>query len=97
MSEWVSESVLITHAVGLHARPAVKFTKLAKNFSAAIEISATADGPWIDGKSIVKVMAMKARGNTTLHMRAKGADAADALASLSSLVTRDFDETEHAG
>jgi phosphocarrier protein len=97
MSEWVSESVLITHAVGLHARPAVKFTKLAKTFSSAIEIAGNADGPWIDGKSIVKVMAMKAKGNTHLHVRAKGADAADALASLTALVTRDFDETAHAG
>jgi phosphocarrier protein len=97
MSEWVSGNVLITHAVGLHARPAVKFTKLAKGFSSSIEIAGSADGPWIDGKSIVKVMAMKAKGNTHLHVRAKGADAADALASLTGLVTRDFDETEHAG
>jgi phosphocarrier protein len=97
MSEWVSGSVLITHAVGLHARPAVKFTKLAKAFSSVIEIAANADGPWIDGKSIVKVMAMKAKGNTHLHLRAKGADAADALASLTDLVTRGFDETEDAG
>jgi phosphotransferase system HPr-like phosphotransfer protein len=32
-----------------------------------------------------------------LYVRAKGSDAADALASLTGLVTRDFDETEHAG
>jgi phosphocarrier protein len=97
MSEWVSASILITHAVGLHARPAVKFTKLAKSFSSAIEISGSANGPWIDGKSIVKVMAMKAKGNTHLHLRVKGGDAAEALASLASLVARDFDETEHGG
>ena len=53
----VSGSVLLTHAVGLHARPSVKLTKLAKTFGAAIELGAGPDGPWIDAKSIVKVMA----------------------------------------
>ena len=54
-------SVLMTHEVGLHARPSVKLTKLAKSFQSAIEIAAAAEGPWIDAKSIVKVMAMKAK------------------------------------
>ena len=33
-------AVEITHDVGLHARPSVKLTKLAKRFSARIEIAA---------------------------------------------------------
>lgn len=92
MSEWTAGSVLITHAVGLHARPSVKFTKAAKGFGATIEIGPSPDGPWIDAKSIVKVMAMKARQNTTLFIRAKGDDAGQAVAALVSLVERDFDE-----
>ena len=55
----VSGSVLLTHAVGLHARPSVKLTKLAKTFRSAIELGPGPDGPWIDAKSIVKVMAAK--------------------------------------
>ena len=46
-------TVLITHDVGLHARPSVKFTKLAKRFAADIEVAAAAAGPWVDAKSIV--------------------------------------------
>lgn len=85
-------SVLMTHAVGLHARPSVKLTKLAKTFEADVVLAASADGPWIDAKSIVKVMAMKAPKDTTLHFRASGPDADAALAALVSLVERDFDE-----
>ena len=86
--------VTITHAVGLHARPSVKFTKLAKTFDAKTEIAAAQSGPWIDAKSIVKVMAMKAPEGTVLHIRATGADADAAVAQLRSLVERNFDEGE---
>lgn len=84
--------VTITHAVGLHARPSVKFTKLAKSFSSAIGLATAEGGPWIDGKSIVKVMAAKAPQGTLLHLRADGDDAEAALAALVGLVERDFDE-----
>lgn len=91
MSE-ASGSVVITHDVGLHARPSVKLTKLAKGFTSVIEIAGTAEGPWIDAKSIVKVMAMKARQNATLFVRATGEDAEAAVEAVIGLVSRDFDE-----
>lgn len=92
MSEWVSGSAVITHDAGLHARPSVKLTKLAKGFAAAIEIAGSESGPWIDAKSIVKVMAMKAKQHSTLFVRASGADANRAVAAVTGLVTRDFDD-----
>jgi phosphocarrier protein HPr len=93
MSEWIADHVVIEHEVGLHARPAVKLTKLAKSFAASIEVSNEAEGPWIDAKSIVKVMAMKAKQYSMLHVRAKGADANAAVAALVDLVAGDFAET----
>jgi phosphocarrier protein len=92
MSETVNGSVVITHDVGLHARPSVKLTKLAKGFASTLEIAGAAEGPWIDAKSIVKVMAMKARQHSTLFVRAAGADAQAAVEAVVSLVRRDFDE-----
>jgi phosphocarrier protein len=92
MSETANGYVVITHDVGLHARPSVKLTKLAKGFSSTLEIAGTADGPWIDAKSIVKVMAMKAKQDSTLFVRAAGADAQAAVDAVISLVRRDFDE-----
>lgn len=92
MSDHVTGSVLITHDVGLHARPSVKLTKIAKGFASTIEIASSEMGPWIDAKSIVKVMAMKARQNTLLHVRASGADADAALAAILALVKNDFED-----
>jgi phosphocarrier protein len=89
--------VLITHDVGLHARPSVKLTKLAKGFQSRIEIAGSEAGPWIDAKSIVKVMAMKAKQNTELHVRASGDDAEAAVAAIVDLVKRDFDEAGDHG
>ena len=92
MSGEVAAAVTITHGVGLHARPAIAFTKLAKTFEARIEIRGGDDRPWVDAKSIVKVMALKLRTGATLQMRADGTDAEAAIEALKSLVTRDFDE-----
>lgn len=92
MSIRAEGSVVITHDVGLHARPSVKLTKLAKGYVSALEIAGAAEGPWIDAKSIVKVMAMKAKQNSTLFVRATGADAQAAVAAVVELVRRDFDE-----
>ena len=87
-----SAQVEITNAVGLHARPSVKFTKLAKTFAADVEVAIAADGPWIDAKSIVKVMATKAPKGTILHLRASGENAESAVSALVGLVERNFDE-----
>ncbi len=88
----LTASVRLRHAAGLHARPAVKLTKLAKRFSSRISLAASPNGPWIDAKSIVKVMAAKTPRDTMLHFRAEGADAQAALDALLALVERDFSD-----
>ncbi len=92
MKDWVMKSVTVTHAIGMHARPSVKFTKLAKGFSSAVEVARSLAGPWFDAKSIVKVMAIKAGKGSTLHLRAKGSDAGAAITTLSGFVASEFDE-----
>jgi phosphocarrier protein HPr len=86
----VAVSVRLRHEAGLHARPAVKLTKLAKRFSSRISLAASLEGPWIDAKSIVKVMAAKAPHNSILLFRAEGVDAQAAADALVALVERDF-------
>jgi len=83
-------SALLTNDVGLHARPSVKLTQLAKRFESSIEFSRDAGGPWVDVKSPVKVMRFKAAKGETLHFRAKGPDAASALAAILALVEGGF-------
>jgi phosphocarrier protein HPr len=92
MSAKATAQVEIKHEVGLHARPSVKFTKLAKTFAADIEMAIAADGPWIDAKSIVKVMAAKAPKGTVPYLRASGEGAESAVKALVELIERDFDE-----
>ena len=92
VSDTAEAQVEIRHAVGLHARPSVKFTKLAKTFAARVEMALAPGGPWIDAKSIVKVMATKAPKGTVLHLRASGDDARAAIDALVALVQRNFDE-----
>ena len=93
---WIEGVVEITHDVGLHARPSVKLTKLAKCFSARIEITANPEGPWIDAKSIVKVMGAKMPQGTILQLRATGTDAQPAVEALIDLVNQDFKESQDA-
>jgi phosphocarrier protein HPr len=89
-----SGSAQLVHAVGMHARPAVKLTKLAKKFHAHI-LMRVADAPeWINAKSIAKVMAMRAACDSIIEFKADGADAAAAVAALVELVAADFPESD---
>src|ERR1700747_1394041 len=89
-------SVLMRHEVGLHARPSVKLTKLAKGFESKIDLGLSPDGPWIDAKSIVKVMATKAPKDSTIYFRAEGHDAKAALDALVMMVDGDFQDGPEA-
>jgi phosphocarrier protein HPr len=95
-NEPVMAAALLTNAVGLHARPSVKLTQLAKSFVSSVDIALDAAGPWIDAKSPVKVMRVKASKGTTLHVRADGPDAAAAVSAVIALIERRFDENEAA-
>jgi len=85
-------TVLLTHDVGLHARPSVKLTKLAKSFASAVHLRGEGLVDWVDAKSIVRVMGLKLREGSTVHFRANGPDAPAAIDALVGLVKRDFDE-----
>ena len=73
----ISAQALLTNAVGLHARPAVKLTQLAKKFAAAVDFALEPQGPWTNAKSPVQVMRVKAAKGSMLYFRAHGADAAE--------------------
>ena len=84
--------VVITNPTGLHARPAVKLARLAAGFDAHIEIRAGDDGEWVRARSTARVMKLKAGAQSTIHIRAEGSQADDALSALIDFVRRDFDE-----
>ncbi|MBR0830989.1 HPr family phosphocarrier protein [Bradyrhizobium manausense] len=82
-------NVRLVHAVGMHARPAVKLTKLAKRFQAQISVR-VAGAEWINAKSVAKIMAMRAAHGSTIEIKASGSDAEAAIAALVNLIATDF-------
>jgi phosphocarrier protein len=78
----------------MHARPAVKLTKLAKKFGADISIRPSGAVEWVNAKSIAKVMAMRAKRDSMIEIMASGADAEAAVEALIGLVAADFPDDE---
>ena len=91
--QFVTRSVRLVHVVGMHARPAIKLTKLAKKFQAQISIRASDAAEWTNAKSIAKVMALRAARDSIIQIKASGEDAEAAVAALVELVATDFPDT----
>ncbi|HSE79900.1 MAG TPA: HPr family phosphocarrier protein [Alphaproteobacteria bacterium] len=87
----VRRTLTIGNPQGLHARPAVKLTKLAKEFHAHIRV-AVADGQFVNAKSPNAVMKLKARQGDAFAVEADGDDAHKAIWAIADLVARNFDE-----
>ena len=83
---------VVRDPTGLHARPAVKLTKLAKRFEADVRVRAGGEGSWVNAKSPNGVMKLKARNGERLAFAADGPDATEAVDALVALVERDFDD-----
>jgi phosphotransferase system enzyme I (PtsI) len=85
----VQRAVTITDPNGLHARPAVQLTLLAKKYQARVELRAGSDGEWVNAKSPNAVMKLRAVRGEIVSFRASGVDAEEAVVALSSLFQRD--------
>jgi phosphocarrier protein HPr len=86
----VERVVPIVNPLGLHARPAAEFVKVASRFRAEVQVEK--DGMVVNGKSIMGVMTLAAECGSSIRIQADGDDAEAALAALVDLVQRGFDE-----
>ena len=90
--EAITERTLtITNKVGLHARPAALFVQTAARFKDT-RVEVVKDGMVRDAKSILSVLTLGVGQGTTITVRAEGPQADAAVAALTDLVSRDFDE-----
>ncbi len=81
----------IVNRLGLHARAAAKFVRLASEYEADVVV--TRNERSVNGKSIMGVMMLAAAQGTDIEVRAEGApDAEEALEALSALVANRFGE-----
>jgi phosphocarrier protein len=86
----VERSAPIVNRLGLHARPAAEFVKIANRFTAHIVVSK--DDLEVNGKSIMGMMMLAAECGSALLIRADGDDAQEAVDALLALVARGFGE-----
>lgn len=85
-----SREFVIENKLGLHARPAAMFVRIANQYPC--EISVEKDNEQVNGKSIMGLMMLAAGCGSQLKVTASGPKATEALAAIEALVKRKFDE-----
>src|SRR5437867_11423817 len=86
----VTKELIVTNKLGIHARPAAMFVKIANRFDSDIFVEK--DGERVNGKSIMGLMMLAAGPGSKLLICAEGEDAARAVVELEALIKRKFDE-----
>ena len=80
----------VLNKLGIHARPAAMFVKIANRFTCDIFVEK--DGEKVNGKSIMGLMMLAAGPGSKVTVHAHGHDASQALTELETLINRKFDE-----
>lgn len=92
MTDDHSKILKIANKRGLHARASAEFVKCAEQYEAEIFVSK--DGHVVGGRSIMGLMLLAASQGSTIHIRASGPDAQEALDQIEALVNDGFGEAE---
>ena len=86
----VKAEAQVVNALGMHARPAAEFVRMASTFQAKIRV---AKGQVeVNAKSIMGVLMLAAERGSTLVISASGDDATGAVQALQRLVADGFGE-----
>lgn len=86
----VSEQFEILNKLGLHARAAVLFIKVAQEYQSTIRV--VKDELEVNGKSIMGILMLAATKGSIITIDAQGPDAADAVRELGKLIENKFGE-----
>lgn len=86
----ISCAVTVSNALGMHARAAARFVHAASAFESAVRVARGSRE--MDGKSIMGLLLLAAAQGSRLTITATGPDEQAAIAVLSALVERGFDE-----
>lgn len=88
----ISEQVRIINRLGLHARAAASFVKLASSYNS--DIFLVYDEQSVNGKSIMGIMMLAASQGTELLLEVNGTDETAATKALLHLIKNRFGEDE---
>ena len=80
----------LKNKLGMHARAAASFVKVAQKYSSEIIIER--NGQTVNGKSILGILTLACPMGGMITVSAEGADALDALADIEALIENKFGE-----
>ena len=84
----ITRELTIQNKLGIHARPAAQFVKIANRFSCEVRVEK--DGEEVDGKSIMGLMMLAAEYGSEVEVRAEGEDEQAAIEELDRLFAGGF-------
>lgn len=73
----ISEKLIIKNEVGLHARPAAQFVKIAERFKSNVRLCK--DGIWVNGKSVLGILTLAAEHGSEVILEISGPDEREAF------------------
>ena len=86
----VEKEITIVNRLGLHARPAAMFVRIASRYRAEVWVAKESEE--VNGKSIMGLMMLAAGQGSKLRIRCVGPDAGKALQELEELIKSKFNE-----
>ena len=84
------KEITVVNRLGLHARPAALFVKVASRFRAEVWVKKESEE--VNGKSIMGLMMLAAGIGSRLTITCEGSDAEKALEAIERLILSKFDE-----
>lgn len=88
----IEKKAKIINKLGLHARAAAKFVKIANRFESSVKVEK--DGVVVDGKSILGILTLAAVQGTKIKLSVSGKDEQATLKALVNLIESKFEEEE---
>ena len=86
----IEKDLPIPNRLGLHARPAAMFVRIASRYRSEIWVSK--EGEEVNGKSIMGLMMLAAGQGSKLRVRCEGPDADKAMEEIEALIKAGFNE-----
>jgi phosphocarrier protein HPr len=89
-SQKIEKEITVINRLGLHARPAAMFVRIASRYRSEVWVSK--EGEQINGKSIMGLMMLAAGQGSKLLIKCEGPDAEKAMEELEDLIQKKFNE-----
>lgn len=79
--------LVIRGPVGLHARPAAEFVRVAEKYKSKVRLAK--DGVWANGRSILSILTLAAESGSRVTLEVAGEDEDEALRALKGMLERE--------